>query len=121
FPVQTRLRPPEPGRALELLRHAASGARQARYRLVPAPLDAALAAAEQAHSGGIDRSLWQLPASDWDWPWSYPAAHWRLFYPSSAEELFDDHRTAADPASQHDAAFLAWVEAVHLPMLEGKL
>ncbi len=121
FPVQTRLRPPEPGRALELLRHAASGARQARHRLVPAPLDAALAAADQLHSGGINRSLWQLPASDWGCPWSYPAAHWRLFYPASAEELFADGRTAADPASEHEAAFLAWVEAVHLPMLGGKL
>ena len=69
---------------------------------------------------GLATALWQLPPSDFNCPWRYPADHWRLFY-AAAEDLLADAPAPTDPDTDQDSAFLAWVEAVHLPMLEGRL
>lgn len=125
FDVTTRreIVAPPADEALQLLTEAARAFHQGRNRLVPIPLEPALAYAGQLVGGGTpDMRRWELPSRDWDAPWRFLAPQWRLFYgPHAPRELFTDLRTSRDPASDQASAFGAWTEALYVPLLRGGL
>ncbi|WP_158600667.1 exodeoxyribonuclease V subunit gamma [Tessaracoccus antarcticus] len=122
-PTRREIVAPPSDVALELLGVVAEAYQQGRSRLVPVPLEPALAYAGQLMGGGTpDMRQWELPSRDWDAPWKFLPPQWRLFYGDNAPaELFTDKRTHRDPASEQESAFGAWTKALYVPLLRGGL
>ncbi|MEO7587335.1 MAG: hypothetical protein ABIS84_04830, partial [Arachnia sp.] len=120
-PTRREIVAPAADEARELLDVAARAFQQGRSRLVPVPLEPALAYAGQLLGGGTpDMRQWELPSRDWDAPWKFLGPQWLLFYgPQAPKELFADKRTSRDPSSEEDSAFGAWTRALYVPLLRG--